>query len=130
MRARSPSAGADRQRRGRRARAWGRWAERFAGWLLQLKGYRIVARNARTPLGEIDLVARLGGTLVLVEVKARPTGQEALSALGSSQRERIERAALWVLQQRPELQGLDLRCDVVIVSPWRRPHHVIDAWRS
>ena len=38
-----------------------------------LKGYRIVARRYRTPLGEIDLVARKGDLVAIVEVMARPT---------------------------------------------------------
>ena len=43
----------------------------MAAWYLQAKGYRILQRNYRTPMGEIDLVAKDGKTLVFVEVKAR-----------------------------------------------------------
>jgi len=53
-----------RQRRARRGEA-------LAAFLLRLKGYRIEARNWRCPLGEIDIVARDGRTLVFVEVKTR-----------------------------------------------------------
>ena len=58
----------------------GRRAESIAAWYLRLKGYRILARRYRTPLGEIDLVAKRGQTLAFVEVKAR-TSQEQGSAL-------------------------------------------------
>ena len=53
----------------RRRRA--RRGEALAALLLRAKGYRIVARNWRCPLGEIDIVARDGDTLVFVEVKTR-----------------------------------------------------------
>ena len=49
----------------------GRWGEEAAAEYLQARGYEIVEKNARTPYGEIDLVARLEGVIVFVEVKAR-----------------------------------------------------------
>lgn len=49
----------------------GRWGEEAAAQYLQKRGYEILAKNARTPYGEIDLVARLDGVTVFVEVKAR-----------------------------------------------------------
>lgn len=52
-------------------RSIGRWGEDAACVYLQARGYQIVERNARTPYGEIDLVARLDGVTVFVEVKTR-----------------------------------------------------------
>ena len=49
-------------RRRRKAERRGKRGEGFAAWLLRLKGYRILARRARTPLGEIDIIARRGGS--------------------------------------------------------------------
>lgn len=49
----------------------GRWGEERAAEYLQKRGYEIVDKNARTPYGEIDLVARLDGVTVFVEVKTR-----------------------------------------------------------
>src|SRR3569833_2212844 len=46
-------------------------AESRAAAYLVAKGYRIVARRFRTPVGEVDIVARRRGVLVFVEVKAR-----------------------------------------------------------
>ena len=118
--------------RARRLRAVrrGRWAETAAALLLRLKGYRIIARDLRTPVGEIDLVARRGRVLVLVEVKARGDEAVALGALRAAQRHRIIRAGAWLIARRPELCGLDLRCDVVIVTGFRLPRHLADAWQS
>jgi len=109
--------------------AWGRWAESLAAWSLRLRGYRILARRFRTPLGEIDLVARRGGLLAFVEVKARADMEQALAALGQRQRERTVRAAELFLLRRPDLAGLTLRFDLIAVRPWRLPRHLCDAWR-
>ncbi len=49
----------------------GRWGEQAAADYLSAKGYEIVARNVRTPYGEIDLIARKEGFTIFVEVKAR-----------------------------------------------------------
>jgi putative endonuclease len=49
----------------------GEAGEALAARLLRQRGYKIIATNYRNPLGEIDLIARDGGTLVFVEVKAR-----------------------------------------------------------
>ena len=59
--------------RRRRRRTWrlGKTAEARAVWMLRLKGYRIVARRYRTAVGEIDIVARRGSLLAMIEVKAR-----------------------------------------------------------
>ena len=49
----------------------GRWGEDVAAGYLERRGYRILARNVRTPYGEIDLVARREEDLLFVEVKTR-----------------------------------------------------------
>ena len=113
----------------RAARRRGQWAERLAAWWLIAKGYRILERNQRTPFGEIDLIARRGRLVALVEVKARVTRAGALEALRSTQQQRIIRAGSWYVARRPGLQGLDVRCDLIVVPAWRPPHHVVDAWR-
>jgi hypothetical protein len=50
----------------------GRRGEFWAGLLLRLKGYRILARRVKTPVGEIDLIARRGGLTVFVARRRRP----------------------------------------------------------
>jgi putative endonuclease len=109
--------------------AWGRWAESVAAWSLRLRGYRIVARRFRTPLGEIDLVACRGRLLAFVEVKARTDLEQALEALGPRQRQRTVRAAEAFLMRHPRYLQHTLRFDLVAVRPWRMPRHLADAWR-
>ncbi|MFZ1041354.1 MAG: YraN family protein [Anaerolineales bacterium] len=48
-----------------------RWGEQAAADYLSAKGYEIMARNVRTPHGEIDLIAQKDGFTIFVEVKAR-----------------------------------------------------------
>ena len=57
--------------------AAGRRAEDAAAAALRKSGYRVLARNCRTPYGEIDIVAERKGTLAFVEVKARREGGSA-----------------------------------------------------
>ncbi len=123
-------AGAGREETRRRAQARGLWAETLTAWRLRLAGYRVIARNFRVPAGEIDLIARRGRVLAFVEVKARAEIGQAAEALGTRQRQRIRNAAAAFLARRPDLAGLDLRFDMVLVTPGRLPRHVVDAWRD
>lgn len=117
-----------RQQR-RRNEARGRRAEAIAAVFLQLKGYRILARRVRTKVGEIDLVARKGDTLVFVEVKARATLDSGLFALHPAARRRIE-AASRVLAPHYAGQCTTTRIDAVLVRPWALPVHMIAVWRE
>ncbi|MEI8395785.1 MAG: YraN family protein [Rhodospirillaceae bacterium] len=114
---------------GRRAERFGRRAEAWCRLALRLNGYRVVAVRERTPLGEIDLIARRGDTLAIVEVKARANVDCAASALSVRQQGRLARAASTWLARRPEFAGLAVRFDLMVVSPWRWPRHLTDAWR-
>ncbi|MBM3573565.1 MAG: YraN family protein [Alphaproteobacteria bacterium] len=116
----------------RRLRHWnfGRRAEWISVLLLRLKGYRIVARDLRTPVGEIDIIARRGQTVAIIEVKGRADLANAGELVSRRQRGRIERAAAWLLQTRPEWSGLGFRYDVMLVERRRWPRHIIGAWRS
>ncbi len=116
--------------RRRRAQRRGRWAEALCVAVLMLRGYRILARRMRSPVGEIDILARRGRLLAVVEVKARPTLALAAEAVTPVQKRRLIRAAEWVISGRPDLAALDIRFDVMLVAPWRLPHHVVDAWRT
>ena len=59
----------------------GRHGEWAALWWLRLKGYRILAQDFRSPAGEIDVVARRGSILAIVEVKARDSVAAAVEAI-------------------------------------------------
>jgi putative endonuclease len=114
----------------RRRFAKGHRGEWLAAWALRLKGYRILAVRHRTRLGEIDLVARRGDTVAIVEVKARASLEAAMDAVGPVAQRRIENAAdLWLARQRDHAR-LSLRFDIVAVLPRRWPVHVKDAWRG
>ena len=113
----------------RRANAFGRHAEALCAWHLRLTGWRIVARDFRTAVGEIDIAARRGRILAVIEVKARPNLGSAGAAVSRRQQRRIANAALRLLQAKPALAGLDLRFDAMLVRPWRWPLHLTDAWR-
>jgi len=112
----------------RRALARGRTGEWLAAIALRLKGYRIVARNFRTRVGEIDIVARKGDLIAFVEVKARASATEALDAVGFTARRRIANAAdLWIARQG-DAASLSWRFDVVAVLPGRWPVHFEDVF--
>src|SRR4051794_1621285 len=105
-------------------------AETRAAWLLRAKGYRVLARRARHPVGEIDLIVKRGKLLAFVEVKARRSVGAAIHAITHNQRRRIERAAEAFVAHNPALAHCDWRFDVVILEGrWSRPVHVPDAWR-
>lgn len=114
---------ADRARR-RRRHARGRSSEWRAALLLIVKGYRILARRHRTPLGEIDIVARRGRRLAFVEVKARPTFEACEAAIVPQSARRIRRAAELWLARYPAHQQCDIGFDVVFVVPRRLPRHI------
>lgn len=122
--------GTGERKRRRRSERWGRRAETAAALWLQLKGYAILARRVRLAEGEIDLVARRGGRLAFVEVKARARREAGFDAVSPASRRRIERAADVWLARRPRLADLDLGFDLVIIAPWRPPLHLRDAWRA
>ena len=99
-------------------------AESRAAAFLIAKGYRILARRFRTPLGEIDIVARRRGVLVFVEVKARDSFDAAAEAIGKRQQSRIISAAqLWLAAHQEDAMR-DMRFDVVLVVPGCLPRHL------
>ncbi|PWB64158.1 MAG: YraN family protein [Bradyrhizobiaceae bacterium] len=99
-------------------------AETRAAALLLAKGYRIAARRWKSPVGEIDIVARRGDLLVFVEVKARARLDEAAEAVTPRQRRRIVAAAAAWLARHPGDAARPMRFDVVLVAPWRLPRHL------
>jgi putative endonuclease len=114
-----------------RRRAWrrGRTAETLCVWHLRLRGWRVLARGYRVAVGEIDIIARRGGVIAAIEVKARDSLEAAGEAVGPRQRRRVSRAFEHFLAGRPSLAGSVLRFDVMLVAPRRLPRHLPDAWR-
>jgi len=112
----------------KRAYLKGQWGEKVAAFYLRLKGYEILENRFKTPLGEIDLLARKGKTLIAIEVKSRSSREEALMALTPFQQRRIEKALLFYVRRHPF--PLDLRFDVILICPWKWPYHIQGAWLS
>jgi putative endonuclease len=110
----------------------GRWGEEEAARFLRRLGMTIVERNLRTPVGEIDIIARQGKTLVFVEVKTRRsdafgTPQEAV---GPTKQRQIIRAAQWYLGDGKG-RGLQPRFDVVAVRAGSKGpcvEHIVNAF--
>ena len=112
----------------RRAERWGRRAEFLCVCSLRLRGYRILARRFRVPFGELDIVARRGNTLAIIEVKARRTEDLALDAVPPRTRRRLRNAAAVFIQRRPSLARLSPRFDLMVVTPYAWPRHIAGAW--
>lgn len=95
----------------------GRWGEDAAVSFLQAQGIKIVERNFRTPVGEIDLVCKSGKILLFVEVKTRRGRSFGLpqEAVGVRKQRQIIRAAQWYLSAGKG-RGLQPRFDVVAIE--------------
>lgn len=80
-------------------------------------GYEILARNLRTPYGELDLIARRAGSTVFVEVKTRRSRTHGLpeEAVTLRKRKHLLASAEYYLQQR-EISDSPWRIDVVAVE--------------
>jgi putative endonuclease len=96
-------------------------------WLMA-KGYRILGFRLKTPQGEIDLLAKKGQVLAVVEVKLRATSALALEAVGYQQRQRLRRAGETFAARRTDLRGIAVRLDLMALAPGRWPCHIRDAW--
>ena len=86
--------------------------------ILEKRGYRILRENYRCPIGEIDLIARAGKTLVFVEVKYRSSKRCGLpeEAVSVGKQRRISRTARWYLMEQGYADEVICRFDVAAVS--------------
>ena len=95
----------------------GRLAEDWAEELLRRRGYEILERNARSSVGELDLIAREGGDLVFIEVRSRQDGEagSAEETVGPAKRRQLARAAAaYLAERRPVFDTC--RFDVVAIT--------------
>ncbi len=98
-------------------RLLGSFGELAAAAHLQRRGASIVARNWRCPIGEIDLVARLGDLLLFVEVKTRRRGElEPEAGVGSAKRRRLARLSYAYLAAAALPPETPWRIDVIAVE--------------
>jgi putative endonuclease len=105
-------------------------AESRAAALLIAKGFRILARRWKTPVGEIDIVARRRKLLVFVEVKARDNFDDAAESVTPRQQRRVVAAAEVWLAAHPDDVLADMRFDVVLVAPGKLPRHIPAAFEA
>jgi putative endonuclease len=106
----------------------GRRGEWWAALYLRLQFYRILATRVKTPVGEIDLVARRGDVTVFVEVKSRSFSHQEAEALLAVNRQRIVRAAQAWLMRNPSAMAGGLRFDVIFLAPFAWPRHIVGAF--
>jgi len=111
-----------------RAEARGRRGETLAAWWLRLHGWRIVAQRQRVGVGEVDLIARRGGTLAFIEVKWRANAADLDTAIDAWRLRRVAAAAS-MLAPRLARPRENIRVDVMLLAPWRRPHHLTNVWQ-
>jgi len=103
-------------------------AESRAAMLLLAKGYRIAARRWKTPVGEIDIVARRRRDLVFVEVKARNHLDDAAEAVTERSKQRIVAAAEYWLARHADDADCFIRFDAILVAPGKMPRHIANAF--
>lgn len=98
----------------------GRTGEQLAAEHLSRLGYEIVERNYRTRWGELDIVARAGGTLAFCEVKTRRVGGRAggaLEAVSPAKQARVRRmASRWLMERRDRPYAAVIRFDAIGVT--------------
>ena len=113
----------------REAEKRGRGAETIAAMYLRMHGWRILARRARVPGGEVDIVAKRGRTLAFVEVKARGTEDAAAFALDEWRLRRVAVAAERLMPRY--MDGVDeVRIDAIFIVPCRWPKHLENVWQG
>jgi putative endonuclease len=109
-------------------RELGAAAEEIAAAYLAAHGADVLERNYRRRLGELDVIAREGDILLIVEVRTRSTSAygDAAASVNARKRRRIVRAAQQLLQQHGELGRLAVRFDVVVVSDVETSQPTVD----
>jgi putative endonuclease len=106
----------------------GHKAETVALWFLRFKGYRLLARRYKSHHGEIDLIMRRGKTTAFIEVKARPSHDDAIISVTNYQSKRISSAAaLWMTKDDFAAKGF-CRFDIVAVNAYLWPKHIENAF--
>ena len=105
----------------------GRQGEAEAAMFLAQQGWRIVAERVKTKAGEIDLVARRTGLVAFVEVKWRARVASLSDAIDERRLARVA-AAVECVWQNYATAGEDIRIDVILLAPGRKPTHIENAW--
>lgn len=118
--ARTPESRRDADNRGREGEA-------EAAMFLTQQGWRVVAERVKTKAGEIDLIARRPGLIAFVEVKWRARAASLGDAIDERRLRRVA-AAVEIVWQDYATDGEDIRIDVILLAPGRKPTHIENAW--
>lgn len=106
----------------------GRSGEMLAAWWLRLTGWRILAQRVKLAVGEVDIVARRGRTVAFVEVKWRRKEAALAGAIDAHRLRRVARAAEAIAPKFARA-GDTMRVDVILITPWRWPRRIANAWQ-
>jgi len=105
--------------------------EEQAALFLKDAGFEIIDRNWACPMGELDIVARKGDTVVFVEVRARSNsayGSPADSVTPAKRAKIIKAAMAYIKARRPEAETF--RFDFVGIVPGSAPEHIESAFSA
>ncbi len=105
-------------------------AESRAADYLMAEGFVIAATRWRCKVGEIDIVARRGGLLIFVEVKARARLDDAAWSVTERTQRRVAAAASAWLAAHPEDAMSDMLFDAILVAPLLPPRHIEGAFEA
>lgn len=110
----------------------GRRAESLACLYLRLKGYRILERRFKVRQGEVDIVARKGKIIAMVEVKQRATDEAADQSVSYENQTRLMDAGEIYIHQNRDLQGVDfeIRYDFLYVIGRWKIRHITNAFQG
>jgi putative endonuclease len=114
----------------RSAERRGHLAEFAALCFLRCKGYRLLARRYKSPVGEIDLIMRRGDVTAFIEVKQRIDLDASVLAVSNWQARRISAAARSWMGRDPIAASQACRFDIVAVSPYLLPRHIENAFEG
>jgi putative endonuclease len=106
----------------------GREGEAEAAMFLAQHGWRILAERVKTPCGEVDLIARKGALVAFVEVKWRARAADLAYAIDERRLRRVA-AAAEAIAHNYAAPGDDLRIDVILLAPGRKPTHIENAYQ-
>ena len=106
----------------------GRDGEKRAALWLRAKGWSILAQRVKTPLGEIDLIAKRGKLIAFVEVKWRKSKADLDHAIDEYRLSRVA-AAVEAVAHDYATDGEDIRIDVILLAPGSFPRHIANAWQ-
>jgi putative endonuclease len=111
-----------------RNRALGAWGEAVAARYLERHGLTVIEHNVRNRLGELDLIARDGDTLVFIEVKTRRRTEYGSPALAVDwrKRRRLSKLALAYVGDQP----FGIRFDIIAITAPKGERPVLQHFRS